>query len=449
MHNLKGVSTKLLDYKISNISILKNITGGEHEYVVVELASSDGDRRSILFQQPTESCCCSEPLTPKPKPKSMHNENLAHIFRDCVQPQPPWVLGRFTKLLVDTKSINQSSERAADKHPSSKKRVRRWLTDIKVSLSSVLSSALCEMSHSRRQGKPRGAGAEAAAERVVFCADALTRDEWVTRILDELKSNDGRAQAMDSLLGRYRIGRTDVFKKTNTLQYEYLVVRIITEDEGQEYTLRFGRRDRGTGADDPSPDNRPDRRIPAKLPNLPNNRSTDDPSQSNGKDDSPCNGSGDANLRSRGIMIIPQMFSSLWDSSTRITSVCRTDTVGRVWSDPKHQIRDIIVRSIRYTREDSPSLLDLVATFDTVSNWRPRYSIAKFRHCYWLADSLSAVLEHLSPHRVVTAADLQGQCRRVQVHVQNDIEVHKMVESMKNRRENFKVSYLNVRLHAA
>jgi len=372
----------------------------------------------MLAQQPTESCCCSEPLIPKLK--STHKENLTHIFRAHVRPLPPRALGWFTKLFVGKKSTSQSSERVVDKYPStgpcpsSQKKVRRWLTVSLSSTLSILSGALCKMSHSRRQGKPRRAGAE--AEQVVFCTNALTRDEWITRILDELKSDGGRAQAMDALLRGCRVGRTDVFKKTRTTQHEYLVVGIMRQDEGQEYTLRFDRRYRGTGADDPSPDDRPN---------------------------SPCS---NANICSRGIMGITQMIHSLWDGSTRITSVCGTDAMDRVWSDPNHQICDIIVRSIHYTQKDSPSLLDLIAAFDTVSNQCPKYSIGKCHHCYWLADSLSAVLEHTSPHKVVTAADLQGKCKGIRLHVRNNMVVNQMVESMKNRRGNFKV---NVRLHAA
>jgi hypothetical protein len=53
-HNSKEISTKLLEYKISSISILKNTGWCEYEYVVAELtsSSSDGDRWFMHFQQP-------------------------------------------------------------------------------------------------------------------------------------------------------------------------------------------------------------------------------------------------------------------------------------------------------------------------------------------------------------------------------------------------------------
>jgi hypothetical protein len=99
-----------------------------------------------------------------------------------------------------------------------------------------------------RRTQPSGAGSE--VEQVVFCTDALTRNEWVAGILDELRADGGRAEEMEDFLQRCRVGRTNILKKFSATQHEYFLVVIKTPVEGQEYTLCFDRRDRGTGADD-------------------------------------------------------------------------------------------------------------------------------------------------------------------------------------------------------
>jgi hypothetical protein len=161
----------------------------------------------------------------------------------------------------------------------------------------------------------------------------------------------------------------NILKKSVQTRHEYFIVKLMTHDESQQTVLRFDQRDRGTGIDDPSADDPPNS---AKYTDV---ASPAKPTVVSPRDR-------DVGLCSRRTMIIPPLICSIWYASTRITtSVCGTDAVDRVWSNPKHPAHDIIVRSIRYARTQSPTLLDLVAAFNAVSNQCSKYSLANCRCC--------------------------------------------------------------------
>ena len=407
--NLTGVSTKRLDYKILSISILKH-TGGshEHEYIVAELASSRGDiSRLILFWQ--QQHAENKPLPRKPKPTCL---SVRRVLNTCVRPTSTRAWGHFTKLFANKHSVGQALERVADKHPttglclSSNKNVKvqfQWRLTNNISPPFALStyySALYRMSQTRII--PSG-----DVNHIVFPDYPVTRDEWTQGIIDVLNSNTGLAQELNLLIQRFRVTKAYIFKKYSApTQHEYIVT-IIKTQEGRTYRLRFDRRDRGTGVDDPSPADRPANTI-FSLPRR----------------------------------LIPAIFNV----SARSASVCGTDAIDRVWSNPEHQLDDIAVRVVHFKQEDRPSLLDLIVACKTISNQHPQYSLLHCHHCYWLADSLSALLERISPHQVLTAASLQGRCRGVRIYVRNRVEVGRMLENVEERKN--AVSHLNLLLCA-
>jgi hypothetical protein len=223
---------------------------------------------------------------------------LEHIFRA----RPP-----FTQLCVDEKSTGQS-EKVADKtqYPpaslglSCEKNVRRWLTDINAFLSFTLSAFSMAM--------PLQMLDKRTAEDTLFIKDILMCEAWRDVIVKGLKSKDGGAQAT-SLLQNCHVLQTKIFTRTSGTQHEYIAVGISTPDQLTR-TLPFERRDRNTGPDDPSPQH---------LDN------------------------GD---RTNLCCDTTQMFRSAWNTASRVTSVYGTPAADRVWSDPTHSQRDIVVRCI-------------------------------------------------------------------------------------------------------
>jgi hypothetical protein len=152
-------------------------------------------------------------------------------------------------------------------------------------------------------------------------------------------------------------------------------------------TLRFERQDTDTGADDPSVANN----------DVTTNNITD-------TTDDPTNDT-TTNVCLGGII---DLLHSTWDAMTWTKAIAGEPAIDRLWTDPEIQPNDVVVRCIQYGVE-RPSLLVLVVAFETVSKSASLYSIAACRHCMWLADSLSVVLERKFTHRIIVESNLQGR----------------------------------------
>jgi hypothetical protein len=94
-----------------------------------------------------------------------------------------------------------------------------------------------------------------------------------------------------------------------------------------------------------------------------------------------------------------------------------------------------------YKTVEKPPLADLMLAFATVNDFNIHYSVISGYHDFWMADSISAILESMhSQYELVTKSRIQGTWHGMKMYTRNYRRVHEMVDIIREEKQKVLVS---------